>query len=93
MNKRIEFLEERAAGSSSTTSREISEFKEEVQQLQEALLAEKSQCGHYRRDVEDARRALVEAEQFKLVTASAQQQPWVPALFIMSVTIAFSSGY
>ena len=74
MNKRIEFLEQRAAESSSTTSRQISELTDEVQQLQEALLLEKSQCGLYRRDVDDARRAVVDAEQSKLVRASTLQE-------------------
>ncbi len=74
MNKRIEFLEERAAESSSTSSRQISELADEVQQLQDALLSEKSKCGQFRRDADDARRALVETEQSKMVRASAHWQ-------------------
>ncbi len=74
MNKRIEFLEQRAAESSSSTSRQISELTDEVQQLQEALLAEQTQCRQYKRDSEDARRALDQAEQSKLVRTIAQSQ-------------------
>ncbi len=75
MNKRVEFLEQRAAESSSSTSRQISELTDEVQQLQEALLAEQTQCRHYKRESEDTCRALNEAEQSKLASAIAQPQP------------------
>ncbi len=43
MNKRIEFLEERAAESSSAASRQVSELTDDIQQLQATLQTERRQ--------------------------------------------------
>jgi hypothetical protein len=67
MNKRIEFLEERAAESSSTTSRQCSELTDEIQQLQAALHTEKNMRMDFKRDFEDAKRALDACEQAQAV--------------------------
>ena len=67
MNRRIEFLEERAAESSSTTSRQISELTDEVRQLQADLHAEKLLSRNFAREAEDARHALDAANQAKQV--------------------------
>jgi hypothetical protein len=71
MNKRIEFLEERAAESSSTTSRQFSELTDEIQQLQATLHTEKSICLDCKRDLEDVKRALDVCEQAKAVRKRA----------------------
>jgi hypothetical protein len=67
MNKRIEFLEERAAESSSTSSRQVSELTDDMQQLQAALQTERRQYEECKRHFEDAQRALDASEQKKQV--------------------------
>jgi multidrug efflux pump subunit AcrA (membrane-fusion protein) len=67
MNKRIEFLEERAAESSSTTSRQISELTDDIQQLQTALQTERRQYEDCKRQFEEVQRALDASEQKKQV--------------------------
>jgi hypothetical protein len=70
MHKRIEFLEERSAESSSTTSRQVTELTEEIQQLQTALQTLQSVCRDLKRDSEDMKRALDACEAEKKVRTS-----------------------
>lgn len=93
LNRRIEFLEERAAESSSTTSRQISELTDEVRQLQADLHAEKLLSSNFAREAEDARHALDAADRAKQVNRRWQLvcTPLLHVLFMPTTSLRLSS--
>jgi chromosome segregation ATPase len=71
LHKRIEFLEERAAESSSINNRQTSTIMRDAQQLQSALHSETQRCKDLVQEVEELRKSFDSAEQAKQVGSSS----------------------